>query len=103
MERRSAEIAERRLAREQRQEARFRERAEQLAREEEERRKAEAVEREARLREKRQERLMAKQVMWGLCLRWTWTYTLYSAEHKITKQDAETLCQTNYNFNWPPL
>ena len=62
MERRSAEIAERRLAREQRREAKMRERAEQLAKEEEEQRKAEAALKEAKLKQKREERQLAKQV-----------------------------------------
>ena len=62
MEKRSAEIAERKLAREQRREARSREKAEQLAREEEEQRKAEAAVREAKLKHRREERRLAKQV-----------------------------------------
>ena len=62
MERRSAEIAERKLAREQRREAKMRERAEQLAREEEEQRKIEAAMKEAKLKQKREERQLAKQV-----------------------------------------
>lgn len=62
MERRSAEIAERRLAREQRREAKMRERAEQLAREEEEQRKVEAAMKEAKLKQKREERQLVKQV-----------------------------------------
>lgn len=62
MERRSAEIAERRLAREQRREAKAREKAERIAQEEEEQRKAEAALREARLKQKREERHLAKQV-----------------------------------------
>lgn len=68
MERRSAEIAERRLAREQRHQARLREKAEQLAKEEDEQRKAEAALRETRLKEKREERRLAKQVqlLWSV-------------------------------------
>ena len=62
MERRSAEIAERKLAREQRREAKMRERAEELAREEEEQRKIEAAMKEAKLKQKREERQLAKQV-----------------------------------------
>ena len=62
MERRSAEIAERKLAREQQREAKMRERAEQLAREEEEQRKTEAAMKEAKLKQKREERQLAKQV-----------------------------------------
>lgn len=62
MERRSAEIAKRRLEREKVREARSRERAEQLAREEEEQRKAEAAVREARMKERREERRLAKKV-----------------------------------------
>ena len=62
MERRSAEIAERRLAREKRKEAKMKERAEQLAREEDERRKAEAALKEAKLKQRREERQLAKQV-----------------------------------------
>ena len=62
MERRSAEIAERKLAREQRREAKMRERAEELAREEEEQRKTEAAMKEAKLKQKREERQLAKQV-----------------------------------------
>ena len=63
MERRSAEIAERKLAREQRREAKMRERAEQLAREEEEQRRAEAALKEAKLKQKKEERQLAKQVL----------------------------------------
>ena len=62
MEKRSAEIAERKLAREQRREARSREKAEQLACEEEEQRKAEAAVREAKLKQRREERRLVKQV-----------------------------------------
>ena len=62
MERRSAEIAERRLAREQCREAKLKERAEELAREEEEKRRAEVALKEARLKQKREERHLAKLV-----------------------------------------